>query len=104
VVAALYLSGAFFSAWVSGGPPNDYPEAWAHRALLNLCFSIATLLGGVAAFRLIGSFPKIGVMTVVLGALALAFVVVPYGRAFLDADRCLDSGGRWNDGNYLCER
>ena len=104
VGAALYLNGAIFSAWVSGGPPNDYPEAWAHRALLNLCFSIAVLLGGIVAFRVIGSFPKIGVLTAVLGILALTFLAIPYGRAFLDSDRCLDSGGRWNELYYRCER
>jgi hypothetical protein len=104
VVAAFYLNSAAFSAWVSGGPPNDYPEAWAQRALIQLCFSIAVLLGGMVAFRLISSFPKVGRTTFVLGTLALIVVGLPYGREFLDTDRCVDRGGRWNGLSYRCEK
>ena len=104
VVAAFYLNSAAYSAWVSGGPPNNYPDAWAQRALIQLCFSIAVLLGGIVAFRLISSFPKIGRISLVLGSLALIVVGIPYGREFLDSDRCLDSGGRWNGPSYRCER
>lgn len=104
LAAASYLYGAIFSAWMSNGPPNKYPEAWAHHALLNFCFAMAALLGSTAAFRIIRSFPKIGVLSVALALMALAFIAMPSWREFWDSDRCFDSGGRWNKPNYQCER
>lgn len=104
IIAALYLNSSFYSAWVSGGPPNDYPEAWAHRGLMHLCFSGACVLGAIVLFRVIGSYPRIGGVTVTLVVVGLLLSSIPYIRAFLDSDSCLDSGGRWNDAEYRCER
>ena len=103
IMAALYLNSSIYSAWVSGGPPNEYPEAWAHRALMHLCFSGAFLLAGVAIFRVAGSFPSVGRISFALGVAALLIASTPYVRALLDSDSCLDSGGRWNYEEYRCE-
>ena len=104
IMAALYLNTSIYSAWVSGGPPNDYPEAWAHRAFMHLCFSGAFLFLGVAIFRIAGSYPRVGGISIVFGVAALFIAGTPYIRAFLDSDKCLDSGGRWNYEEYRCEK
>ena len=104
IMAALYLNSSVYSAWVSGGPPSGYPEAWAHRALMDLCFSGAFLLAGVAIFRIAGSFPGVGGISIALAVAALLLASAPYVRAFLDSDSCLDNGGRWNYEEYRCEK
>lgn len=48
----------------------------------------------------LSSHAKVGRITFVLGTLALMVVGFPYGREFLDSDRCVDSGGRWNGSSY----
>ena len=34
---------------------------------------------------------------------AFGLLLFHYGRDFLEVDRCLDSGGRWNANQGLCE-
>ena len=104
IMAALYLNSSIHSAWVSGGSANEYPEAWAHRAFMHVCFSGAFLFLGVAIFRIAGSFPRVGSLSRGFALVALLLGVTPYARAFLDQDRCLDAGGRWNHAEYRCER
>ena len=104
IMAGLYLNSSIYSAWVSGGPPNEHPEAWAYRAFMHLCFSGAFLLLGVAIFRIAGSYPRVGSVSIVLGLAALLIAGTPYVRAFLDSDACLDGGGRWNYEEYRCEQ
>jgi len=104
VIAALYLNSSIYSAWISGGPPNNYPEAWAHRALMHLCFSAAFLFVGIAVFRIAGSYPHISGISLAFGVAALLIASIPYARSFLDSDACLDSGGRWDYGKYRCEK
>ena len=104
VIAAIYLNSAFFSARVSGGPPNPYPHAWSQRGVTHLCLAGAFLFGGIAIYRLIGSFPKIGVLTIIFAVVAVLFPAVPYVREFWYVDACLDRGGRWNSLAFQCER
>jgi hypothetical protein len=40
---------------------------------------------------------------VVVVVAALGLLLVQYGQEFLAVDRCLDSGGRWNADQGLCE-
>ena len=65
-LALLYLNSAAYSAWLSGGPPTAIPQAWAHRALAHLCYSVAALLVGLALFRGIRSMPRIDRLSFVL--------------------------------------
>ena len=104
IIAALYLNSSIYSAWLSGGPPNEYPEAWAHRAFVHVCFSCAFLLLGIAIFRIAGSFPRVGAVSTGLVLVALLLAVTPYVRVFLDQDSCLDGGGRWSYEGYRCEK
>ena len=102
ILAALFLNSAFFSLWVAGGPPTPYPEAWMHRALANACTAVALLLMGIAGFRCLGSFPRIGSFTLLLGLGAITVLVVPWVREFMLVDSCLDSGGRWEELAFRC--
>ena len=104
VTAALYLNSAAFSAWVSGGPPTPYPEAWGQRALLHLCLSGVFLFGGIFIFRIIKTFPSFRRFTIVLIIVSVLLLCIPYIRAFIKSDACLDSGGRWNSLEFKCEK
>jgi hypothetical protein len=103
-MAALYLNSSLYSAWVSSGPPNPHPEAWLQRALVHLCFAGTFSLVGIAIFRLVTSFPKVGFLTAFLGALSLLLLAIPYAREFLLSAACLDNGGRWNKAEFRCEK
>jgi hypothetical protein len=100
----LYLNGAIFSAWVSGGPPNPYPVGWSRRALGQLSFSVASFLLAVGAFRLVRALPVWRRSAVVLVAVGLALLVAPYIGRFVLQDQCLDSGGSWSNLTLECTR
>jgi len=103
-VAALYLNSALFSAWVAGGSPNPFPEAWEHRALVHACSAASLVLAGIACFRGIGAFPRVGWLPLLLGLAALVLLAVPKFREFLLIDSCLDSGGRWKEREFRCQK
>jgi hypothetical protein len=104
VLGLLYLNGAIFSAWVSGGPPNPYPVGWSRRALGQLSFSVASFVLAVGAFRLVRSLPAWRRSAMALVVLGLAFLVAPYAGRFVFQDQCLDSGGRWSNLTLECVR
>jgi hypothetical protein len=52
-VGLVYLNGAFFSAWMSGGPPNPYRLAWERRAIGQLVFSVAAFVLAAASYKVI---------------------------------------------------
>ena len=43
------------------------------------------------------------VIVLLMVVAVLGVLLVQYGRDFLEVDRCLDSGGRWNANRGLCE-
>ena len=100
--ALIYLNSAAYSAWISGGPPNDYPEAWAHRSLVHVCYAAAAVLGALAAFRSIRRFPRLGALTVCFGIAALLLLAVGDVREFFAVDACLDRGGSWAYEEFRC--
>ena len=104
VVSLLFLNGAVFSAWMSGGPPNPYPQGWAMRSLGQLSWAASAAIGGWAVFRILRDAPVLRRATIVLAVLAGALAVFPSTNQFLQIDRCLDSGGRWNYEGLQCER
>ncbi len=101
--ALLWLNGAAFSAWMSGGPPNPYPHGWAVRSQAQLAYACASLVGGAGAFRIIRAFPVFGRLSVGLLVLSVVLGVTPSIIRFMDIDRCLDRGGRWNYEGLQCE-
>lgn len=38
-----FFNYALFAAWVSGGPPTDYPKTWAYISIKNFYFGFAFL-------------------------------------------------------------
>lgn len=102
---AMYLMNyAMFAAWVSGGPPNKYPEAWAYMSLKSLCSGVSTILISVIAFLSIGKeiTKRKKVVTVLLVLIACVLLSYPFAFKQLKIDSCLDSGGKWNEVEIKC--
>ncbi|MBK6853906.1 MAG: hypothetical protein IPG93_20560 [Burkholderiales bacterium] len=98
------LNGAAFSAWMSSGPPNPYPDGWVMRSHAQLAWSIAVAIGGFAAFRMLRELPTVRPLTLALLGAAAVLAALPTVIQFLQIDHCLDSGGRWNYQGLQCER
>ncbi|MBV8033550.1 hypothetical protein [Roseateles sp.] len=101
--ALLLVNGAAFSAWMSAGPPDPYPQGWALRSLKQLAWAASTALGGYAAFRAIREIPALRRTTLALAVAAVALTIPPCAYEYLQVDRCLDTGGRWNTSGMQCE-
>ena len=102
MVALLYLNSYIYSAWVSGGPPNQYPLGWFRRAIGHLCFALASLSFGLGLFKGIQVFPRAtngAAAFIVLGAF---LVLSPYIGRFVLIDKCLDRGGSWKRETLQC--
>ena len=100
----LYLNSAAASAWVSGGPPNEYPHAWAQRSLIHFCYSVALIASGIMAFVALGksfsfSASKMEYVWLIILLVSLAY---PHLREFALVDKCLDSGGAWDKPHFEC--
>lgn len=102
VLSMLYLNSAFFSAWVSDGPPNPYPIGWSRRALGHLCFALAALLIGIGLFKGIKTLPKIGKCSVAFVFIGSLLAVSPYIGRYVLIDSCLDRGEKWNHEAIQC--
>ncbi|MEZ5704453.1 MAG: hypothetical protein R3E56_03390 [Burkholderiaceae bacterium] len=74
VLSLWLLIGAAFSAWMSGGLPNLYPDGWAMRYQAQLAWSTAVAIGGFAAFRMLREFPTVRGLT-------LAFLILCGSRS-----------------------
>ena len=105
VVASLfYLNSAAYCAWVSGGPPTDYPEFWLQRSVVHFGFSVASGATGVVLFLVLGAAKRrrrIIYLSVGLAVIAVA-LLWPHLREFLNQDKCLDSGGAWDEKSFVC--
>jgi len=102
--ALLYANSSFYSAWVSGGPPNDYPHAWAQRAIIHFGYAIALFSTGIMAFVALGrnfkfKASKLKYVWIIVLLLSLGY---PECREFVLIDKCLDSGGAWDESHFEC--
>jgi hypothetical protein len=97
-----YLNGAVFSAWMSGGPPNPHPLGWERRAIGQLSLSLASFVLAIGSYRLIVTLPAWRRLPVALVLLGIVLLVTPYIGRFLLQDKCLDSGGQWNNLTLEC--
>ena len=103
-VALLLLNGAAFSAWMSGGPPNPYPQGWALRSQALFCWSLSAALAAAFGFLSIRRYPDIGVRVWLTLAAGVVLAVTPLVAREIIIDKCLDSGGRWSAASLQCER
>lgn len=102
--ALFFLNGAMFSAWMSGGPPNPYPEGWALRSQAQLVWALASAAAGVVAFFMVLRHPSIRRWQVLVLVAAVVLAVLPFVTREVLIDQCLDDGGRWNHQGLQCER
>jgi hypothetical protein len=105
VVSAIYLNSAVFSAWVSGGPPNDYPEAWEYRSIRHFFYGVGFIFIALTIFIALKAKAKRIIIKCATGSLiALILFGWPHFKLFIDIDSCLDQGGRWNKEFHKCEK
>ena len=102
LLGLLYLNGALFSAWVSGGPPNSHLLGWERRAIGQLSFSLASFVLAVGSYKLVASLPAWRRLPVVLVLLGIALLIAPYVGRFVLQDKCLDGGGQWSNLTLEC--
>lgn len=102
-VALVYLNSAIYRAWLAGGPPNSNPEGWLFSSINYLFAAVAFVIGGIAAFRLIGHLPSLHKSSVILFGIAALVGIIPVAREFIAVDICLDAGGRWSKPELRCE-
>ncbi len=103
VIAALYLNSALYSAWVSGGPPNDYPEVWAQRSLRHFCLALALPLLGLAFFQIIRPVRPRWPLSLLYAGIAFGLLAVPIARMAYLRHACDAAAGKWSDAYYRCE-
>ena len=73
------------------------------RSLAQLSYAGAIAIGGFAAFRIVREVPTLSRITIGLVVAAVVLAVIPSINHFIKVDRCLDSGGRWNNEGLQCE-
>jgi len=105
-LSLLYLNSAAFNSWASWGPPTKYPRAYAQIALIHLGYSIALFATGIMVFiALKKDFSwrrsKYKYIWLILLILCLGY---PKAREFELIDKCLDSGGSWNNEYFECRK
>ena len=102
-VAGLWmLNHSFFCFWLSGGPPNEYPEIWYQQGIVSGWRGIALL---VAAFFAQFTFLQLrkSITAIVMVVFVSAGLCYPHVRAYLLIDQCLDAGGQWSAKYFKCE-
>lgn len=105
IVAAIYFNSAVFSAWVAGGPPNDYPEAWAYRSFRHLFYGIGFIVFAITIFlSLKPEAKRIKVKWTIGLLIGLCIFATPHISKFLEIDSCIDQGGKWNKKYHRCEK
>lgn len=104
-IAAIYLNSAAYSAWVSGGPPNEYPEAWAYRAMRHFYYGLGFIAIALTIFlALKANAPRIKLKCAIGFIIGIVLFSVPHLKKFIEIDSCLDHGGKWNYSNHRCEK
>ena len=96
------LNHAVFSFWVSGGPPNDYPEAWYHQGIRSFWSAVALITAGVYCQFTFIKIRKSWVAKLVMFFVFLGFMY-PFVRELILIDSCLDGGGIWLEQYFRCQ-
>lgn len=104
VLSLLLLNSALFSAWMSYGPPNPFPEGWALRSQMLSIWALAAAAGAGPGFSAIRRFPVLGLRLKLLLAGVALLSLLPFLLREWRIDQCLDQGDRWNRAGLQCER
>jgi len=104
--ALLYLNSTVFSLWAAGGPPTDVPKAWSHRALVQFGFSVALFATAITMFKVLKpGFLLKGRKILYVWLVIVAFAIgYPLAKEFFLVDVCLDSGGKWSEYYFDCQK
>lgn len=101
----ILLNSAFYCAWVSSGPPTDYPKAWEQQSYLHFGYSGALIATGIMCF--VGLREKFKWKKSITFYLWMLFVIYclagPWVRKQILIDKCLDSGGKWDESHFSCK-
>ena len=99
------LNSAFFCAWVSGGPPNEYPKAWLHQSYVYFGYSGALIATGIMSF--VGLREQFNWKKSIVFYLWITFIIYslagPIIRKQIMIDKCLDAGGKWDKSHFVCQ-
>jgi hypothetical protein len=104
LLGALALHWLSFRAGMTAGDMADHAQTLQHRSGIYSSVSVAVLMAGIAAFVMLKSLPRVSATAILYLAIALGALVYPWLKEFLDSDKCLDSGGRWNYALHECEK
>ena len=105
VVAATYLNSAAYSAWVSGGPPNEHPDAWAYRSFKHFFYGIGFVIFAATIFISLKPSIKGRKLRWGVGLFLMLFMfATPHFKKHLEIDSCLDQGEKWNEAYHRCEK
>lgn len=99
-----YLHSTVFSLWAASGPPTEVPQAWLHRALVHFGYSVALSAAAVFVFQFLKPRSKRKRSHYVCFAIVVLAVGYPLVKEFFLSDACLDSGGRWSQRHFNCQR
>ena len=105
LVSALYFNSAAGSAWVAGGPPTEYPKAWAYLAFRYSFYGIGFIIFAVTSFIALKPQAKRIKAKLIIGIfVAVCIFATPHIKKFVNIDACLDQSGRWSKATYSCEK
>lgn len=102
VFALLLLNHSFYSFWLAGGPPNEYPQSWYHQGIISGNRAISLIIFGIAVQF---SWEKLKKSWLFLLSIVLVFLgfVYPFIREQVLIDSCLDNGGSWQAIYFSCK-
>jgi hypothetical protein len=95
------LNYSFYSFWIAGGPPTNYPEIWYQEGIINGWRAVAVLAVAIMVQFRWSTLRR----SWVSWALVLAIILglsYPYMREQMLIDKCLDGGGAWDDKYFRC--
>ena len=105
IAALVYFNSSIFSAWVSGGPPAEYPIAYAFRAYRHFFYGIGFIIFAITFFLISKPNASRIKLKLFIGiSFALVIFAAPHTKKFFQIDACLDSGGKWNEKYHRCEK
>lgn len=102
VFALLLLNHSFYSFWLAGGPPNEYPQSWYNQGIVSGNRAISLIIFGIAVQFSWEKLKKSWLFWLSIVLVLLGFVY-PFIREQVLIDSCLDNGGSWQTIYFSCK-